>query len=486
MPDSTTVLMYAVRLRVVGRYLSQLALVLALLSLAPLAVSLVFAEYDFSRRFAAVVVILLLAAIPALRLPAVERMQSNEAIVVVCLAFILAPVLMSWPLAAGGLAFDDALFEAVSAITTTGLSTAGSVADRSPAYLFARAWMQWYGGLGIAVLSVALFMGHHAAARRLAEPTEIETENIAVTARTHARQALRVYLLLTLVGTLALGLVLGDGFSALTYMLSTLSTGGFTPSDGSLADLPRPGAWVLTGFSFLGAVPLLLYFHAVTGRPWELLRDPEVRALLAAVLLVSALLGFSLHAHLDMAWGSAFEQGVLLGTSAQTTTGFSSLALGDLDDTSKLLLIASMLIGGGSGSTAGGFKLLRLLLFLRVLQYFVSRTAMPPHAVAVPRLGGRLLEPVDLERALLVLGLFAGVAGLSWLVFVAYGYPPLDALFEVVSAVGTVGLSTGISATELEPALKLLLCFDMLLGRLEILALLVILYPRTWIGKRAS
>jgi trk system potassium uptake protein TrkH len=283
-----------------------------------------------------------------------------------------------------------------------------------------------------------------------------------------------------------LWLVLGDGFSALTYMLSTLSTGGFTPSDGSLADLPRPGAWVLTGFSFLGAVPLLLYFHAVTGRPWELLRDPEVRALLAAVLLVSALLGFSLHAHLDMAWGSAFEQGVLLGTSAQTTTGFSSLALGDLDDTSKLLLIASMLIGGGSGSTAGGFKLLRLLLFLRVLQYFVSRTAMPPHAVAVPRLGGRLLEPVDLERALLVLGLFAGVAGLSWLVFVAYGYPPLDALFEVVSAVGTVGLSTGISATELEPALKLLLCFDMLLGRLEILALLVILYPRTWIGKRAS
>jgi len=477
-------LTYAVRLRPVGRYLSQLALMLALLSLAPLAVSLIFGEHAYSLRYTVVIVALLVAALPGLRLPETEQIQANEAIVIVSLVFILSPLIMAFPLAASGLPFEDVLFEAVSAITTTGLSTAGSVETRSPTFLFARSWMQWYGGLGIAVLSIALLMGHHAAARRLAEATE--GENIATTARTQARQVLFVYVALTLTGVLCLWGLTGAPFNALVQMLSTLSTGGFSPFDASLAALPRAGAWVLTLFSLFGAVPLLLYFQAVSGRPVELLRDPELRALVLAVLSISGLLAISLHSQMGMAWGEAFGHGAMLGTSAQTTTGFSALPVGELDATSKLLVIIGMLIGGGSGSTAGGIKLLRLLIVLRLLQYFIYRTAMPPHAVAEPRLGGRILEPTDVQRVTLVLGLFAAVSVVSWLIFLAYGHAPLDALFEVVSALGTVGLSTGISSPELQPPLKLLLCFDMLAGRLEILALLVLLYPRTWIGKRAS
>ena len=109
---------------------------------------------------------------------------------------------------------------------------------------------------------------------------------------------------------------------------------------------------------------------------------------------------------------------------------------------------------------------------------------MPPHAVADAHLGGRRLEAADIERTMLVLGLFTATILVSWLIFVGQGFAALDALFEVVSAVSTVGLSSGISGPELAPTLKLLLCTDMLLGRLEILALLVLLYPRTWIGRR--
>ena len=484
MPDSTTALTYAVRLRFVGRYLSQLALMLALLALVPLSVSLLFTEYDYSLRYALLIAGLLFAAAPGLRLPEPEQIQANEGIVIVSLVFLLTPLVMTFPLAASGLPFEDVLFEAVSAITTTGLSTTGTVEGLSRTFMFARAWMQWYGGLGIAVLSVALLMGPHAAARRLAEPTE--SENIATTARTQARQVLRVYLALTLTGTLLLWTVTGEPFSALLHMLATLSTGGFSTFDDSLAAMPLAGAWVVTGFSIVGAIPLLLYFHAVSGRPYELLRDPEVRALMLAVLLISGLLGLSLHSHSAMPWGPALQQAAMLGVSAQTTTGFSTLPVGELDATSKLLIIVSMVIGGGSGSTAGGIKLLRLLVLLRLLQYFLRRSAMPPHAVTEPRLNGRLLRPIDVERVTLVLGLFAALSTLSWLLFLIYGYAPLDALFEVVSAMGTVGLSSGISRPDLEAPLKILLCLDMLLGRLEILALLVLLYPRTWIGKRAS
>ena len=153
--------------------------------------------------------------------------------------------------------------------------------------------------------------------------------------------------------------------------------------------------------------------------------------------------------------------------------------------TTSAPLMASMIVGGGAGSTAGGIKLLRFLIVLRLVQHFLRRAAMPPHAVAQPRLAGQALKAQEIERAVLVIALFAMTVGVSWLVFVAHGYDPVDALFEVTSATGTVGLSTGITSSELPAALKLVLSLDMLLGRVEVFALLVLLYPRTWLRKRA-
>jgi trk system potassium uptake protein TrkH len=145
-----------------------------------------------------------------------------------------------------------------------------------------------------------------------------------------------------------------------------------------------------------------------------------------------------------------------------------------------------MAIGGGVGSTAGGFKILRLLILMRLIQVMVQRAAMPPHAVQATRLGGRTLDDEDIQRALLLILLFGVVIVLSWLPFVAYGHDPLDALFEVVSATATVGLSAGITHDGLAGPLKGVLMFDMLFGRLEIIALLVVLYPPSWLGRRSQ
>ena len=147
-------------------------------------------------------------------------------------------------------------------------------------------------------------------------------------------------------------------------------------------------------------------------------------------------------------------------------------------------MIVAMLVGGSVGSSAGGFKLLRLLILLRMLQLMIRRAAMPSHAVAEPYLAGHKLETDDMLRAMQLILLFIGIMVLSWLPFVIMGYDPLDALFEVVSACGTVGLSSGIARPELEPFLKGVLCFDMIAGRVEIIALLIVLYPRNWIGRR--
>jgi len=146
-----------------------------------------------------------------------------------------------------------------------------------------------------------------------------------------------------------------------------------------------------------------------------------------------------------------------------------------------LSLILSMLVGGSIGSTAGGVKLMRLLIALRLLQFFIQRTALPAHAVLERELSGDKLESDEIERALMLILIFVGTVLCSWLPFLLAGYDPLDALFEVVSACSTTGLSTGITSAGLESGLKAVLIVDMLLGRVEFLAFLVFLYPRTWI-----
>jgi len=478
--SSATTLVYAVRLRVVAKYLAQLGLVLALLTVPPCAVAFAFGEQPAALRYLLVITLLLVLGLPAARLPATSHLQVNEALVIVALAFVLTPLLMSYPLTATGLTPGQALFEAVSGVTTTGLSTVEHIADKSPALWFARAWMQWYGGLGIVVLSVGLMMGHQTAARRLVEPFSPET--LASTARTFARRMLLVYALLTVAGTALLWILCGNAFMAVTHVLSAVSTGGFSPYQDSLAGFGDwPLRYAVIAIAVAAAVPLSLYQRAWQHGWRTLTADVEVRALLLCGLLIAGLLMLFMESG-----GDRLYHALLLGFSAQSTAGFSSLDVSALDNGSKLVLIAAMAVGGGLGSTAGGLKLLRLLILLRLVQLFLWRSAMPSRAVVEPHLGGKRLGGDDLQRAALLLILLTLVILASWLVFVGHGYAPLDALFEVVSATGTVGLSTGITAPDLQPLLKGVLCLDMLLGRLEIIALLVLLYPRTWFGHRAE
>jgi len=389
---------------------------------------------------------------------------------------------MLYPLKVPGVTLIDTAFEAVSAVTTTGLTTLSSLEHLPRTFLFSRAWMQWYGGLGIVVLSVALLMRNQMAARRLAGGG---SESVVATARTYARRALRIYLLMTLAAFLLLFLLTGDPVEALLNTMAAVSTGGFSPHDASLAAY---GSWPLEFAVLLaalfGAVPLSVYYAAWHEDWRRLYRDVEVRTLLGLTLMTAIPLSLILYTVGGMDFSGSLRHGLLQGISAQTTAGFSTLDIAGLNDLAKLLLILSMFVGGGMGSTAGGIKLLRLLLLLRLLQLILQRSTMPAHAVARLELAGRTVDSDDIQNALLLIALFVAVVVLSWLVFVLCGFPPLDSLFEVVSAIGTVGLSTGITGEHLPVGLKLLLCLDMLLGRLEIVALLVLLYPRTWLGRR--
>ena len=158
--------------------------------------------------------------------------------------------------------------------------------------------------------------------------------------------------------------------------------------------------------------------------------------------------------------------------------------IGSMKPGSKFILLLAMAIGGSAGSTAGGIKIIRLLILFHLIILMIRRSAAPAHAIDETRLGQRQLDQQTLISSTIFVVIFISFAALSWLFFLLLGHQPMDSLFEVFSALGTAGLSSGITTRDLHPILKAVLCADMLLGRLEIIVWLVFFYPGTWIGLR--
>ena len=345
--------------------------------------------------------------------------------------------------------------------------------------------MQLYGGLGIVMFFVAILSRSGDTTRSLLVMDANDAESL-VGVKLHARRVLIVYCATTVVGCL---LIMAGGtgvFNAICFALSGVSTGGFSPLDESLGGLGGVGQVAVTVVCFSGAVPFYLYYRAFQGSWKTLFRDLQIQSMFVCCCVGAGLLSFSLWFVSQRSVTDSLLGGSLLAISAQTTTGFEPLRVASLGDTEKVLLLAPMIVGGSMGSSAGGLKLVRLLILVQLLRTAVVRASQPRHAVNKPHLFGQPLSERETEEASMLLFAFLVLIFVSWLPFVIYGYQPLNSLFEVVSACGTVGLSSGVSAEPLPLLLKLVLSADMLMGRLEIYAWLVILSRRTWFGKQVQ
>ena len=484
-PDA---LVYAVRPRVVGHYLGQLGIVLALLGIPPVLVAVFTAHWREGAIQAGVSVLAGLAGWLLSRRQATEEIQTNEALVIIASGFFVASLMAAVSMAASGLTPVDAFFEAVSGVTTTGLTVLAAPEEASPVLIFNRAWAQWYGGLGFVTLASAVLARGHLVNR--VAGLEPEDDDLVGGMRAHTRRVLKVYLTLTAVGIVALALLGTGAWDAVLYTLASVSTGGFSPYAESVEILSIPSRAVVMGLCVLGAVSFVT-LHASVRDSWrKALDDPQLRSLLlagtAAALLLWLLKADTTTGALTGGFLERWGHVLFTAFSAQTTAGFSTVSPADLPGAGKLVLMAAMFVGGSAASTAGGIKQVRFLVAFGVLRRRVVQTALPRHAVHVARIAGEKIEPEDTERMLgLILG-FVGMIGVVWLTFAAYGYPPTDALFDIVSAAGTVGLSTGVVSAGLEAPLKISLAVAMLVGRLELIAVLVFLAPGTWLGRRRA
>ena len=475
-------LSYSVRIRVLGHFLGRFCILVAGLNLATLLVALLTEEHSIALSYVAIIVGLTLCGFLLSRIRISDYIQVNEALVLIVLIFLTIPTIMAIPQVLAGVPFVDALFETVSAVTTTGLSTLGRIEERPFTFQFARAWMQWYGGLGIVVFSLALIVRPGMSALHLVQLDK--PDDLVGGTRVHARRVLLVYSWITIIG-FALWIILGGNpRHGLLYILAAVSTGGFAPTSGSFADLGVSSLpWLVTLVSIAGAIPLALYQQSLRKNWRYFFRNIEMRMLIATGAFFSVVLVVSLLIQ-NHTFKEAILHGPLMAFSAQTTAGFSSLNVALLSAGDKITLMLAMSLGGNIGSTAGGVKLLRILILCGLLIRCLKKLTVPAHAVVAQRLGKRRIETQEIQDALMIILLFAGVVLFSWIPFLFYGFKPLDSLFEVVSATATAGLSSGVSQTGLPTPLKAVLCIDMLLGRLEFVAWLLFFYPQTWFSRK--
>lgn len=430
----------------------------------------------------------------------------------------LAVVTVVWLVVAGcgaipyvwsGMGVIDSLFESMSGFTTTGATVMRDFSIYSRGIFFWRSLTQWLGGLGVIALFIAVLPKLAIAGRQLffAEAPGPAEERLTPRIRHTAIALWKIYGGLTLIQVILLKAVGMPLYDAVCNSLTTLSAGGFSPHPASIAGYENPAAeWIFTLFMFLAGANFSLQYFVLRGSPKRFLQDEEFRiytgiALSAGLLLSFALYQFSLSptvaylsadtstqplsaASLQTILRQAFFQVV----SILTTTGFATDDFNLWSDRAKVVLLILMFIGGSAGSAGGGPKVVRILL---IIKYAVSELfrAVHPQAVKPIRLNNRVVSAEILRSITAFLLLYLLMFTLSVLIIALFGSDLITALTASIATLGNIGPGFGTvgpmaNFAHFHPIVKVVLFFNMWIGRLEVMTVIVLLQPHIWRGTR--
>jgi trk system potassium uptake protein TrkH len=367
-----------------------------------------------------------------------------------------------------GHGLTHAVFEATSGWTTTGLSVV-EVTTASPLLLLFRSLMQLAGGAGLAILMLSAIAGPAGIGLSMAEG---RSEQLVPQVRQSARLVLMLYGGYLLAGISALKLAGMSWFDAVNHACCAISTGGFSTRPESIGYWNSPVIEaVIVVLMLLGATNFLTAYVLWRGAWRAVLRNGEVRLTAWLLPLAGMVLWFGVTLPAMPDTSLALRIALFQTVSALTTTGYASTEVTAWNSLGWLVLIVLMLLGGGSGSTAGGIKQHRLYLLAKALKKEFQEIFLPPGTCSEQAFWSgnhrRFLAESDLRKALLYIALYL----LTWLAggcaLAAYGQPLADCLFEFASALGTVGLSVGLTSATAPNGQLWIQIAGMLLGRLE-------------------
>ncbi|MCS7008674.1 MAG: TrkH family potassium uptake protein, partial [Chthoniobacterales bacterium] len=415
-----------------------------------------------------------------------QEILRKEAIATVGLGWLLATLLGALPycFSSPSLTFAQALFESASGFTTTGSSAMENIETFPKEVLLWRATTQWLGGIGILVLFVALLSSARQSSKSLFqhESTIQLSQGIYSRIREMALRLWQIYSGLSAICILGLLLLGTSLYDAATFTFAAISTGGFAPYNASVAWFANPAIEIwLTIFMFAGGANFLLFTWLLHGRPTRIFKDEEFRLYLLLSLVATIIVFLSLLAkNNNNSLLKNLRDALFQCVSIMTTTGFSTADYNTWPPAAQAVLLALMFVGGCVGSTAGSVKVRRWLILGKALGRQVIHSFRPQQVLRV-RLDGSILDEKSIADAIIYIAISLFLL-LTSTVAIGIFDPNLN-LAEAASACLTTFANVGpgfgsIGPTgnfaNLSPPSLLLLAALMLLGRLELFALLAL------------
>jgi trk system potassium uptake protein TrkH len=465
-------------------------MLVALAELAPLVCSLCYREWAAAQAFA--VSAILAALLGAALILYGERSEAyrREGILIVAGGWILASIVGAIPyLMTATIAGPvDALFESASGFTTTGASVLTDIESAGRGILFWRSFTQWLGGMGIIVLFVALLPELGPGARFLykMEVPGPSAEALQPRIHTTAKILWKIYLALTVIQTLLLSVAGMDLYDSLTHTFSTLSTGGFSPRNASVAAFDSPLIEVIIiVFMFVAGANFSLYYRVWHYRGWNLFKDAEFRIYVGIALAAAAIVSWDLMR--NRAYDSVTEasrDGLFQVLSLSTTTGFASADFDTWPVLSRIMLVTLMFIGGCAGSTAGSMKIMRMVIGLKSALREV-RLIFSPNTVLSVFVGGKRVPDTVVRSVAGFFILYISIWALGALLLSIGGPDLITTATASAATIGNIGPGlqavgpTGNFAFFSAPD-KLLMVLLMWIGRLEVYAIAALFMRAFW------
>ena len=424
----------------------------------------------------------------------IETITARQGFLITTLSWVALIAAGALPMLFGSvdISVTDAVFESASGLTTTGATVVTGLDRAPPGFLLWRSVLQWIGGIGVIIMAIAVLPFLSVGGMQLFRlESSDKSDKVLPGARGIAASITVLYVALTALCGLIYGLMGMTAFDAVNHAMTTVATGGYSTHDASFGffltdpDVRGPVDLVATVFMILGSLPFAVYLLMLRGRLGAFARDAQIRFFLAAAFVFIAIIAARIIATMDMDAFTGFRLAAFNVVSIMTGTGYATTDYGLWGPFAVGFFFCIMFVGGCAGSTSCGLKIFRLQVALAALAVYARRLAHP-NRVTISRYNGRpLTEDVFLSVLsffFIYFTVFATVAvGLS-----LYQLDAVTALSAAGSAVANVGPGLGDivgPAGNYEPlpgGAKWLLSVAMLLGRLELLTVLVLFVPSFW------
>lgn len=418
-----------------------------------------------------------------------QNIRKREGYLIVSLSWIfmagfgMLPFILSHEI----YSFSDALFETTSGITTTGASILNDIEAMPKGLLFWRSMLQWIGGLGIIVLTVAIFplLGIGGIELFVAESPGPTSDKVHPRISETAKRLWYVYVGLTIAATLLYWVGGMTFYDAINHALTTLATGGFSTKNASMAYYDSAFIqYTAIFFMFLAGTNFTVIYFGLVGKFRRVLKSDEFKAYAFIVLATSVVLFFPIFTKIGSDAELAFRKSAFQVVSLITTTGFVSDDYTQYGQGMTFICFILLFVGGSAGSTAGGIKFVRHLTFFKnsYLEFkrLVHPRAIVPLIINGDRVTGRIVTHIMNFLLLYLLIFVFGAFVLSIM-----GYDLETSLGATATCLGNVGPAIGKvgpvdNFSFFSPTAKIFLSFIMLLGRLELFTILILFTPFFW------